>query len=98
MFIDDKVKIDFWIVLLVSDAVFSQLRSVTPALYRMSLYFGMIKIFAYPFLTRAFTIRSQKIVRIIITLSLLIIWYYQIVLQGNEDVYPYVSDVIWWLN
>ena len=90
--------IDFWLVLLVGDMIFAQLRSIIPALYRISLFFGMIKIYAYPGLAIGFKKESRWRYYVVLVAGLFLIWFYQIVLQGNEEVYPYVSDVFMWLN
>ena len=88
----------FWIVLLFGEIVFSQMRSVMPALYRISFYFGISKISAYSYVNKIFNAKNRMLVNVIIGLYLLVVWYYQTVLLENNEVYPYVSDVFQWLN
>lgn len=89
---------DFWTTLLLGDIVFCMLRGASTTIYRMSYYFAIVKLGAYPFLCQAFNKRSQIIVKPVLILVLLIIWYYQVVMQGNDAIYPYASDVWTWLN
>ena len=89
---------DFWITFLCADAIFSLLRGILPPLYRMSLYFGMVKIYSYPYITTIFGGNTKRLIKIILEIVLFILWYYQVVYQGNDGAYPYISDVFEWLN
>lgn len=91
-------RFDFWLVMLIGDAVFIELRTILPALSRLSFYFATAKVDAYPFLDKVYNKKSRWIVDLFLVAFLFLLWYYQIVLQGGEDVYPYASDVISWLN
>lgn len=90
--------IDYWIIMMMGDLLLSQLRTIMPALYRISYYFGISKLEIYPRIQDVFTKKSKIIVNTLIVILLGVIWYYQIVVQGNEGVYPYTSDVFNWLN
>ncbi len=90
--------IDYLLVMLIGDIAYAQLRSISPALYRISLLLGIYKIEAYPLLGNVFNKKSKMIVDIAIAIILGIIWYYQVVIQLNDTIYPYASDVIMWLN
>lgn len=94
----DNKQFDFWMVMLLGDVIFSQMRGLMAALYRISLYFGIVKIQAYPYITKVFDNKSRYIVKILLVLYLLIVWYYQVVIQGNDGVYPYISDVFVSIN
>lgn len=89
---------DFFLVMLFADAILSLLRGVIPTLYRLSMYFGMIKIVAYPYTCVIFNRNSKKVVKTMLVMMLFIIWYYQIIIQGNEEVYPYATDIITWIK
>lgn len=91
-------EIDFWIMMLIGEILFCQLRSSIPALYRTSLYFSLIKIQAYPNIDKIFKRKDRVMIKIFLILFLLAIWYYQIVVKGNEQIYPYRSNIINWLN
>ncbi|MCH4021045.1 MAG: EpsG family protein [Erysipelotrichaceae bacterium] len=89
---------DYWIIMMMGDLLLAQLRAIMPALYRISYYFGISKLETYPRIQDIFTKKSKIIVNTVIVVLLGILWYYQIVVQGNEGVYPYTSDVFNWLN
>ncbi len=84
----------FLFLMLILDLVFSQIRSADAALYRVSLYFGVYKIIAYPKLVNALTGNGRHIVEFVLFLFLIILWYYQIVIAGNNQVYPYTSEIL----
>ena len=72
-----------------------QLRSVKPALYRISYYFGYYRFIAYPRLVRILRKDNRALVTAALILYLLVLWYYQNVIQGNNEVIPYLYDPRW---
>lgn len=89
-----KNKYAFLAVMLVLDLFFAELRSTNPTLYRISLYFSWLKVFAYAEIVEKNNIRikGQKFncVQIGVALFLVLLWIYQIAIQGNGETYPYI--------
>ena len=97
--LDSRREGDFLVIMLILEMLTAEMRAFIPTLYRMSFYFGSYKMIAYsrmvkPFrgsnngrLTRAF-------IYIIVTAFFMILWYYQNVVQGNNDIYPYTSTLL----
>ena len=85
----------FAVVMLLLEICTIQLRSVHPTLYRISYYFGCYRFVAYPRLVRILRKDNRLIVGTVLILYLLVIWYYQNVMQGNNQIYPYVYSPGW---
>ncbi len=83
-----------YIIFLVLEMLFVQMRSIMPALYRASFYFGCYKLIAYGRLQKLMNKQSKTISAIIIGIYLLVVWYYQVVIQGNNGTYPYSSSIL----
>lgn len=75
-----------------------QLRSVLPALYRISYYFGYFRFLAYPRLVRILRRDNRALVTALLVAYLVVVWYYQNVMQGNNEIYPYVYAPDWWFR
>ena len=86
----------FALVMLLLEICTIQLRSVHPALYRVSYYFGYYRFIAYPRLVRILRRDNRYIVGAVLILYLVVIWYYQNVMQGNNQIYPYVYSPGWY--
>lgn len=81
-----------YLLLLIFDLVLCQLRGILPALYRVSLYFGMFKMIAY---SRIYFITNNKLfMGTVLLMFLIIVWIYQNVIQGNNEIYPYTSSLL----
>jgi hypothetical protein len=97
---DDRFRFDifgmFAVVMLLLEICTIQLRSVHPALYRVSYYFGYYRFIAYPRLVRILRRDNRYIVGAVLILYLVVIWYYQNVVQGNNQIYPYVYSPGWY--
>ena len=71
-------------------------RSVRPALYRISYYFGYYRFIAYSRLVRILRRDNRAIIALALIVYLLALWYYQNVIQGNNEIYPYVYAPDWY--
>lgn len=72
-----------------------QLRSVRPALYRISYYFSYYRFIAYSRLVSILRKDNRTIMTIALVIYLVVLWYYQNVIQGNNEIYPYVYAQGW---
>lgn len=56
-------------------------------LYRVSMYFSMYELVAY---SRVYTLTKNKVFMGALLISyLVVLWIYQNVIQGNNEIYPY---------
>lgn len=75
-----------------------QLRSVRPALYRVSYYFGYYRFIAYSRLARILRRDNRALFILALFLYLAALWYYQNVIQGNNQIYPYIYAPGWYVR
>ena len=85
----------FIVIMLLLEICTVQLRSVKPALYRISFYFGCFRFPAYARLVRILRRDNRAIAALVLVAYLCIVWYYQNVVQGNNQIFPYVYDPGW---
>ena len=83
------------VVMLLLEICTVQLRSVRPALYRISFYFGYYKFIAYSRVISILRKDNRAIMTIALIIYLVVLWYYQNVIQGNNEIYPYVYAQDW---
>ena len=83
-------------ILLLTDALTSLLRSYSTTLYRISIFFAYYKMLAIPNLIESLKPNKRLRITFVICLLLYVLWIYQIILQGNEQVYPYTAK--WLFN
>lgn len=91
---DDKSESSFLVILLIIEIITAQMRAIIPALYRISFYFGYYKIIAYGRLQKIMVRNERGFIGGLLVLYLVVLWLYQNVLQGNNEIYPFASDVL----
>lgn len=84
----------FIIIMLFIEIITAQMRAILPALYRISFYFGFYKIVGYSRIQHIMKGNEKVIMGAILIMYLSILWIYQNVLQGNNDIYPYTSEIL----
>lgn len=94
---EDKLFI-FLFMMLVLDFLFYQLRITNLVFARISYYFNAFQIISIPFLIKQMKINYENRIISYISLGYLIylstIWYYQIVISGINEIYPYHSEIL----
>ena len=85
---------DFLIILLIIEIFTAEMRAILPALYRISFYFGYAKIIAYSRIAKIHPKYERIIYSTLIVVFLIILWIYQNIYQGANDIYPYKSIII----
>lgn len=85
----------FIVILLLLEICTVQLRSVQSALYRISYYFGYYRFLAYARLVRILRRDNRALVALALLAYLCVLWYYQNVVQGNNQIYPYIYAPRW---
>lgn len=85
----------FFFVILIFDFLFYQLRITNIAFSRISYYFYVFQIVSIPYLIHTIKIKMDRnIVMIVYVLYLIVVWYYQVVVAGVNDIYPYSSEIL----
>ncbi|QOG30493.1 EpsG family protein [Enterococcus casseliflavus] len=85
----------FYLLMFIWDFLFYQLRSVNIVFSRISFYCFMIQFISIPSIIFVMKNRFDKnFLTIFYLIFLLFTWYYQIVISGNNEIYPYHSDVL----
>lgn len=94
-FINDDKNNYYLFVIMALEVIVSELRSINVTLYRFSLFYGYYRMLSMPALISSMKTKDNKIIfAILIMIFSTLVWYYQIVIQGNESVYPYHSIII----
>jgi hypothetical protein len=85
----------FFFIVLILDLAFYQIRSVSVVFSRVSLYFYIFQILSVPWIIKKFSSKNEQlIISIIYIVFLIIVWYYQIVISGMNEIYPYKSSIL----
>lgn len=95
--IDYRHLADFLIMMVLLEIIAAETRNINVTFYRISLYYGMYRCIAIGRLERVLCRSNRKIVDIALMVLLLITWIYQVVIQNNNAIYPYSSDLLAWI-
>lgn len=92
---EESLYFDTILMLLFVDLIFSQMRSLVVWLYRLTLYFGVYRCIGY---ARLIYVQKNKynkwIMRCMLLAYLIIVFVYQVIYQGNNEIYPYKSILL----
>lgn len=92
--LDGKFEGDFLLIVLILEMFAAEMRAVIPTLYRLSYFFYGYKVIAYARLLIVFKKNSRLIAGIGILIFLVIWWIYGNAIQGNNEIYPYSSQIL----
>lgn len=84
----------FIVLMMLMEMISAEMRVIHPTLYRISLYFGMYRCLGIGRVVRNLKGNNKKIVETILLVLLIITWIYQNVAQGNNEIYPFTSELI----
>lgn len=84
----------FYIFMLIIEILTAEMRAFIPALYRISFYFGIYKTIAYSRIVRVLNGKFRPIGYVLTLMFLVMLWYYQNVIQGNNQIFPYTSQIL----
>ena len=85
---------DTVLMMIFIDIVFSQMRSIVVWLYRLTLYFGMYRCIAYSRIVYSNIKNNRIVLSIVLILYLIVLFMYQVMYQGNNEIYPYTSTIL----
>lgn len=85
---------DYMILMMVIEILTAEMRMINPIFYRVSMYFGMYRYIGVGRLVKSLKSNNRVIVTCIIWILLMITWIYQNVMQGNNQIYPFTSEIL----
>lgn len=85
---------DIVIMLLIIDPLISAARGTMTTLYRVAYMFGIYRTIAYSRIYCVMRRNNRYIILLILLLYLTLLWIYQNVFQGNNEIYPYKSEIL----
>lgn len=92
--LDGYYEADFFIICLILELLLSEMRAVLVVLERLAFYFGSYRYISYSRLVSTFSKKNRVIFGTLIIVFLIILWIYQNVYQGNNEIYPYKSIIL----
>jgi len=90
----DEQLSSFMILMILMEMLSAELRIVHPTLYRVSLYFGVYRCLGLGRVVGSLKISNRRIVSAVLLLLFVVTWIYQNVVQGNNEIYPFTSQLI----
>ena len=92
---EEKTTKDYFMMMLILDLIFIQLRSVAIGMYRFALYFSMYSIYSYSYFIKCIDdTYTRNLIKAFLLLFLTGIWWYQVVLNKGDAIYPYTSKIL----
>lgn len=89
-----KTFADYMIIMLLFEMLTAEMRTINSILYRLSLYFGMYRYIGMGRLVKTLKANNRAFVTWGIWILLIVTWIYQNVVQGNNQIYPFTSELI----
>lgn len=90
----EKLFADYIIMMILFEMLTAEMRAINPTLYRVSLYFGMYRYIGMGRVVKSLKSNNRIIVTWVIWILLIATWIYQNIVQGNNQIYPYTSELI----
>lgn len=90
----EKLSADFIVIMMLLEILTAEMRTINTTLYRLSLYFGMYRCIGIGRLVKTLKLSNRMIVATILWILLIVTWIYQNVIQGNNQIYPFTSELI----
>ena len=92
---EEKTTKDYFMMMLILDLIFIQLRSVAIGMYRFALFFSMYSIYSYSYFIKCIDDKyTRNLIKAFLLLFLTGIWWYQVVLNKGDAIYPYTSKIL----
>lgn len=85
---------DIIVMMLIIDILVSAMRGTVSTLYRAAFQFGIYRTIGYSRICSVLKKNDRFVFIILLVIYLIIIWIYQNVMQGNNDIYPYTSKIL----
>ena len=94
-----KSDADFLVIMMIADMVTAELRIISVPIYRVSLYFSVFRCMAIGRVLQVLKKDPERknwarLVAVGVVALLVVIWLYQVVLKGNDGIYPYTSRIL----
>ena len=85
---------DVIIMVLIIDTLISAMRGTVSTLYRVAFQFGIYRAIAYSRVFNVLRKNNRLTITSLLIAYLVVIWIYQNVMQGNNEIYPYTSNIL----
>lgn len=94
-----KSDADFLVIMMIADMITAELRIISIPIYRVSLYFSVFRCMAIGRVLHVLKKDPERknwarLVAAGLVALLVVIWLYQVVLKGNDEIYPYTSRIL----
>ena len=94
-----KSDADFLVIMMIADMITAELRIISVPIYRVSLYFSVFRCMAIGRVLHVLKKDPERknwarLVAVGAVALLVVIWLYQVVLKGNDGIYPYTSRIL----
>jgi|GEM_PF-1658296 len=85
----------FFFSMLILDFIFYQLRTSAIVFSRISFYFYVFQVISVPYFIKRIPISfDRKFIIFIYSVYIFVVWYYQVVVSGINEIYPYTSEIL----
>lgn len=91
---ESNIEADIIIMFLIIDILTSAMRGTLSTLYRVAFLFGIYRTIAYSRICVVLRKNNRLLVTALLLVYLLVLWIYQNVLQGNNEIYPFTSEIL----
>lgn len=91
---DSASEADVIIMVLVVDALISAMRGTVTTLYRAAFQFGIYRTIGYSRVCTVLKRNNRLTFSLLLLIYLIVVWVYQNVMQGNNDIYPFTSKIL----
>lgn len=85
---------DIIIMALIIDTLISAMRETVSTLYRAAFQFGMYRTIAYSRVCNVLSKNNRLTITSLLIVYLIVVWIYQNIMQGNNEIYPYTSKIL----
>lgn len=92
--ISSKVYADFLIVMIILEIMFALMRNVNLTLSRIAFYFCIFRCVGTGVLLNKVSKSNKGIIKTGFLIFLVVYWIYQNVVQGNNEIYPFTSELL----
>ena len=90
---DSASEADVIIMVLVVDALISAMRGTVTTLYRAAFQFGIYRTIGYSRVCTVLKRNNRLTFSLLLLIYLIVVWVYQNVMQGNNDIYPFTHRI-----
>lgn len=88
------ILVDFLILMSFIEMVVSEMRLINVTLYRIAFYFTVYRCILMGRVIKCIKKENKIIIKTVFMVLLIVNWIYQNIIQGNNEIYPFSSELI----